>query len=143
MDTYFIDENPGLFRFAPSQNRAQKLLHYMGNVMVNGPSTPLGTSIPPSEVIPTLPAVPASKYGMFFQPLICDLNLVWLGVQKKSKVKYASIPVISLFDMSLNFSISMAETAEEYHPMWQSDILLHSLEVVGFTYSDFTQEALE
>lgn len=58
VDTYFIDENPQLFTFSPSQNRAQKLLHYLGQVMVNGPSTPLATSLPPSNIIPTVPEIP-------------------------------------------------------------------------------------
>ena len=31
----------------PSKNRAQRLLYYLGDVMVNGPSTPLATDIPP------------------------------------------------------------------------------------------------
>ncbi|XP_055878612.1 pyruvate carboxylase, mitochondrial-like isoform X2 [Biomphalaria glabrata] len=61
VDTYFIDEHPQLFQFAPTQNRAQKLLHYLGNVMVNGPSTPLGTDLKPSDVIPSVPPVPAGK----------------------------------------------------------------------------------
>ncbi|BFZ07213.1 hypothetical protein BsWGS_10252 [Bradybaena similaris] len=60
VDTYFIDENPQLFHFAPSQNRAQKLLHYLGSIMVNGPSTPLGTELKPSEVIPSVPPVPVA-----------------------------------------------------------------------------------
>lgn len=29
-DTQFIDENPELFHLRPGQNRAQKLLHYLG-----------------------------------------------------------------------------------------------------------------
>lgn len=58
VDTYFIDENPQLFQFAPSQNRAQKLLHYLGQCMVNGPSTPLATDIPPSDKQPTIPELP-------------------------------------------------------------------------------------
>lgn len=62
VDTYFIDEHPQLFFFAPSQNRAQKLLHYLGTIMVNGPSTPLGTEIKPSEVIPTVPNVPVGEF---------------------------------------------------------------------------------
>lgn len=61
VDTYFIDENPQLFKFATSQNRAQKLLRYLGDVMVNGPSTPLATDIPPSTREPTIPAVPYSE----------------------------------------------------------------------------------
>lgn len=55
VDTYFIDENPQLFKFSPSRNRAQKLLHYLSNVMVNGPMTPLGTSTPPPDITPAVP----------------------------------------------------------------------------------------
>ncbi|KAK0092799.1 hypothetical protein PV326_000566 [Microctonus aethiopoides] len=58
VDTYFIDENPQLFKFTPSQNRAQKLLNYLGTVLVNGPSTPLATSLKPAEIKPHIPAVP-------------------------------------------------------------------------------------
>jgi len=56
VDTYFIDENPQLFKFLPSQNRAQKLLKYLGEVMVNGPQTPLATKTPPATIEPTVPA---------------------------------------------------------------------------------------
>ncbi|CAG0909017.1 unnamed protein product, partial [Cyprideis torosa] len=54
VDTYFIDENPDLFHYLPSQNRAQKLLNYLGHVLVNGPLTPLATDLKPAEtkVIP-------------------------------------------------------------------------------------------
>ena len=41
----------------PSKNRAQRLLYYLGDVMVNGPSTPLATDIPPSKITPTVPAI--------------------------------------------------------------------------------------
>lgn len=58
VDTYFIDENPQLFTLVPSQNRAQKLLNYLGNVLVNGPSTPLATKLLPSDIDPHVPAVP-------------------------------------------------------------------------------------
>ncbi|WAR18768.1 PYC-like protein [Mya arenaria] len=58
VDTYFIDENPQLFQFKPSQNRAQKLLKYLAQVMVNGPSTPLATNLRPSETIPSVPEIP-------------------------------------------------------------------------------------
>ncbi|XP_039293902.1 pyruvate carboxylase 1 isoform X1 [Nilaparvata lugens] len=57
VDTYFIDENPQLFTFQPSQNRAQKLLNYLGSVLVNGPSTPLATALKPAEVNPPIPAI--------------------------------------------------------------------------------------
>ncbi len=62
VDTYFIDEHPNLFVFKPSQNRAQKLLAYLGEVMVNGPSTPFATDVPPAKVTPTVPSVPYSQY---------------------------------------------------------------------------------
>ncbi|XP_047028787.1 pyruvate carboxylase, mitochondrial-like [Helicoverpa zea] len=58
LDTYFIDENPQLFTFKVSQNRAQKILNYLGQVLVNGPSTPLATKIPPAVVTPYIPPVP-------------------------------------------------------------------------------------
>ncbi|KAL3266550.1 hypothetical protein HHI36_010718 [Cryptolaemus montrouzieri] len=57
VDTYFIDENPQLFKFSPTQNRAQKLLNYMAEVLVNGPQTPLATSLKPSEIKPHVPEV--------------------------------------------------------------------------------------
>lgn len=57
VDTYFIDEHPELFHFMPSQNRAQKLLYYLGNVMVNGPMTPLATPLKPSDLTPVIPIV--------------------------------------------------------------------------------------
>lgn len=56
-DTNFIDTHPELFHFEPSQNRAQKLLYYLANVMVNGPSTPLATKLKPSELHPQVPDV--------------------------------------------------------------------------------------
>lgn len=59
----FIDEHPQLFRFQRSQNRAQKLLNYLGEVLVNGPQTPLATKLKPAEVHPHLPVLPL---GMFF-----------------------------------------------------------------------------
>lgn len=58
VDTYFIDEHPQLFMFKASQNRAQKILNYLGQVLVNGPATPLATKIPPSDVKPYIPPVP-------------------------------------------------------------------------------------
>jgi pyruvate carboxylase len=36
VDTSFIDSNPQLFNFKSSQNRAHKLLSYLGEVVVNG-----------------------------------------------------------------------------------------------------------
>lgn len=61
LDTYFIDEHPNLFQMQPSQNRAQKLLHYLSQLKVNGPQTPLVTAIPPARVNPPVPEVPIGK----------------------------------------------------------------------------------
>ncbi len=57
VDTYFIDENPQLFTLQPTKNRAQKLLNYLGSVIVNGPSTPLATSLKPAKVNPHMPEI--------------------------------------------------------------------------------------
>jgi len=61
ISTRFIDENPQLFDFQPSSNRAGKLLNYLGNVTVNGPTTPLVTDIPPSKVKVKAPETPLSR----------------------------------------------------------------------------------
>lgn len=53
------DDNPQLFSFQPSQNRAQKVLHYLGEVKVNGPTTPLVTGLQPARVQPAVPELPA------------------------------------------------------------------------------------
>ena len=62
VDTRFIDENPSLFNLKPSRNRAQKLLSYIGEVLVNGPSTPLVTDLPPANVEVKVPGVPIGNY---------------------------------------------------------------------------------
>ncbi|PIO65469.1 hypothetical protein TELCIR_12854, partial [Teladorsagia circumcincta] len=62
VDTYFIDEHPNLFEFRRSQNRAQKLLSFLGEVQVNGPTTPLATNLKPAYVDPVVPAI---RSGMF------------------------------------------------------------------------------
>lgn len=67
IDTTFIDEHPQLFQFAPSQNRAQKLLNYLGNVLVNGPMTPLATGLQPADVQPMVPEVPSGKLQGYAQ----------------------------------------------------------------------------
>uniref|UniRef100_A0A8B9KTI8 Pyruvate carboxylase n=1 Tax=Astyanax mexicanus TaxID=7994 RepID=A0A8B9KTI8_ASTMX len=57
VDTQFIDENPDLFNLKPVQNRAQKLLHYLGHVLVNGPTTPIPVKAKPSSIDPVVPTV--------------------------------------------------------------------------------------
>lgn len=46
VDTQFIDENQELFNLKPTQNRAQKLLHYLGRCPAHLPSLALILSIP-------------------------------------------------------------------------------------------------
>jgi len=55
--TDFILKRPDLFKVERGQNRAQKLLQYLGNVMVNGPCTPLATGLKPSKDAPDAPEV--------------------------------------------------------------------------------------
>ena len=62
----FIDENPNLFNLVPSKNRAQKLLNYISDVMVNGPSTPLVTSIPPADIEVHAPKTPIGNENLNF-----------------------------------------------------------------------------
>lgn len=57
VDTSFIDMNPKLFEFKTTQNRGQKLLNYLAEVMVNGPTTELGTNLKPSNIQPQIPQV--------------------------------------------------------------------------------------
>uniref|UniRef100_A0A9J8D2A7 Pyruvate carboxylase n=1 Tax=Cyprinus carpio carpio TaxID=630221 RepID=A0A9J8D2A7_CYPCA len=57
VDTQFIDENQDLFILKPTQNRAQKLLHYLGHTMVNGPMTPIPVKAKSSPVDPVVPSV--------------------------------------------------------------------------------------
>lgn len=58
-DTNFIDENPQLFSYTPSQNRAQRLLRYLANLMVNGPMTAFSTNLHSANIAPVVPSVPA------------------------------------------------------------------------------------
>ena len=55
--TDFIMNKPELLKVERGQNRAQKLLQYIGNVMVNGPCTPLATGLKPSKDAPVAPEV--------------------------------------------------------------------------------------
>lgn len=70
VNTDFIHKNPELFNVYVSQNRAQKLLHYLGHVMVNGPVTPLSTGMKPAKVKPKIPEVIASFN--FYVTFICN-----------------------------------------------------------------------
>jgi len=61
VDTSFIDENPQLFKFKETQNRAQKILNFLANIKVNGPMTVLGTDLQPANIVPVVPEVFASS----------------------------------------------------------------------------------
>merc|ERR1719402_1080935 len=56
--TGFIDNHPELMNFTLSQDRASKLLNYLANVIINGPSTPLVTDIPPARIYVEPPTHP-------------------------------------------------------------------------------------
>ncbi|KAG8437832.1 hypothetical protein GDO86_008509 [Hymenochirus boettgeri] len=70
VDTQFIDENPDLFNLRPVQNRAQKLLHYLGHVMVNGPTTPIPVKVKPSSVDPVVPPIPMGESPSGFRDIL-------------------------------------------------------------------------
>ncbi|XP_069821355.1 pyruvate carboxylase, mitochondrial [Dendropsophus ebraccatus] len=70
VDTQFIDENPDLFNLRPVQNRAQKLLHYLGHVMVNGPTTPIPVNAKPSSIDPVVPPIPMSDPPSGFRDIL-------------------------------------------------------------------------
>jgi pyruvate carboxylase len=61
-DTHFIEEHPDLFKNRRVQNRAQKLLKYLSELLVNGPQTPLGTKLKPADgVHPIIPESPGKS----------------------------------------------------------------------------------
>ncbi|KAG9339023.1 hypothetical protein JZ751_024426 [Albula glossodonta] len=70
VDTQFIDENQDLFNLKPVQNRAQKLLHYLGHVMVNGPTTPIPVKAKPSPIDPVIPPVPMGEPPVGFRDVL-------------------------------------------------------------------------
>ncbi|SCU78090.1 LADA_0A03774g1_1 [Lachancea dasiensis] len=55
--TTFIDDTPELFKMVSSQNRAQKLLHYLADLVVNGSSIKGQMGLPKLHTPPTVPAL--------------------------------------------------------------------------------------
>ncbi|CCH61788.1 hypothetical protein TBLA_0F02480 [Henningerozyma blattae CBS 6284] len=53
--TTFIDDTPQLFQMVSSQNRAQKLLQFLADLAVNGPSTKGQMGLPKLKSHPTIP----------------------------------------------------------------------------------------
>uniref|UniRef100_A0A672MDW0 pyruvate carboxylase n=1 Tax=Sinocyclocheilus grahami TaxID=75366 RepID=A0A672MDW0_SINGR len=70
VDTQFIDENQKLFNLKPTQNRAQKLLHYLGHIMVNGPMTPIPVKAKSSSVDPVVPSVSLGEPPIGFREVL-------------------------------------------------------------------------
>lgn len=59
VDTSFIGENPQLLLPVSERDRADKLLHYLATVIVNGPPKSLGaTGAPPCSLDPIVPSIP-------------------------------------------------------------------------------------
>ena len=79
VDTHFIDENPHLFDLKASQNRAQKLLNYLGTVLVNGPQTPVVTTMQPSEITVEPPETPTGECSSLVHFYRRDLELLCLS----------------------------------------------------------------
>jgi pyruvate carboxylase len=64
--TRFIDETPELFRFRPRRDRATRLLHFIGDVLVNGNPEVAGRPRPdhlPAPVIPEVTPRPDEPRG--------------------------------------------------------------------------------
>ncbi|TKR79895.1 hypothetical protein L596_014049 [Steinernema carpocapsae] len=61
VDTSFIEQNEDLFNFRESKDRAQKILRYLAEVIVNGPSTDLPMNVAPADIVPQPPADPEGQ----------------------------------------------------------------------------------
>lgn len=59
--TGFVDRSPELFAFARRRNRAQRLLRFLAEVAVNGPTTPWASKNPPARVQPEIPQPPLGE----------------------------------------------------------------------------------
>lgn len=77
-DTNFIDDNPQLFSYTPSQNRAQRLLRYLANLMVNGPMTPFSTTLHAADIQPLLPPSPPEKPPSGLRDLLVKVMIDWM-----------------------------------------------------------------
>ncbi|KAL6942515.1 pyruvate carboxylase [Hanseniaspora vineae] len=61
--TTFIDDTPELFKMNSSQNRAQKLLHYLADLAVNGSSIKGQVGLPKLQQHPAVPKLHDPKTG--------------------------------------------------------------------------------
>lgn len=69
--TDFIDTTPELFDFPPRRNRAQRVLRFLGEVAVNGPTTP-GVSGKPSKLDPEIPEAPKGRPPEGFRRILLE-----------------------------------------------------------------------
>ncbi|MBV96315.1 Pyruvate carboxylase, mitochondrial, partial [Eschrichtius robustus] len=72
VDTQFIDENPELFQLRPAQNRAQKLLHYLGPAP-RLPFSPLPNALLLAPCPESFLAAPASVLSLYYMGLAEEL----------------------------------------------------------------------
>lgn len=61
LDTHFIDEHPELFILMTVKSRGHRLISYLGEILVNGPLTPLATDLLPAVITPMVPKTPYGK----------------------------------------------------------------------------------
>ena len=85
--TSFIDETPELFHFTPRRDRATRLLHYLGEVVVNGNPEMKGKQAPPSlrpAPMPVRdPAPPPPGTCQLLKELGAERFARWTREQKK------------------------------------------------------------
>uniref|UniRef100_A0A8B9RAW3 pyruvate carboxylase n=1 Tax=Astyanax mexicanus TaxID=7994 RepID=A0A8B9RAW3_ASTMX len=109
VDTQFIDENQDLFNLKRTQNRAQKLLHYLGHVMVNGPTTPIPVKAKPSSTDPVIPPVPLEPILLHLIPSLSHPHILslFLSLCRFCEVaKENGMDIFRVFD-SLNYLPNM------------------------------------
>jgi pyruvate carboxylase len=76
VDTSFIQDNPHLLEPMASSNRGQKLLKYIGQLIVNGPPAALGAvGEAPSSVDPALPVLSGAGTFLLLQQFTSLLHI--------------------------------------------------------------------
>jgi len=70
--TDFIDTTPELFQFSPRRNRAQRVLNFLGEVVVNGPTQVGASGTPPSTIDPEIPDSPAGAPPAGFRRILLE-----------------------------------------------------------------------
>jgi pyruvate carboxylase len=70
--TDFIDQAPELFRFPRRRNRAQRVLRFLSEVIVNGPTVAGMGPTPPAKVEPELPPTPVGPAPRGLRQIFLD-----------------------------------------------------------------------